>query len=98
LSHTPGPWVVSDGEFTDGFVEAVNNGPNTIAGIMPVPERSANARLIAAAPELLEACKEARNCLASALQAMEDEGLGVYAADNLAMKALDAAIAKAEGR
>ena len=58
--HTPGPWLnggsAKDGEFTNWFVSAP---PNCIA---VCPERDgsseANARLIAAAPELLAACRE----------------------------------------
>lgn len=47
----------------------------------------ANARLIAAAPELLEACKAAEANLSPE-----------YASDHLVMRLLRVAIAKAEGR
>lgn len=65
--HTPGPWTISD-ESDDFWMTVIANGkivanvnPETFySGVcdlveMPVNE---NARLIAAAPELLEALKE----------------------------------------
>jgi hypothetical protein len=64
IKHTPGPWVI------DGSVNAENldviNSEGRIAMIddsrstgWNVPTINANARLIAAAPELLEALKDA---------------------------------------
>ena len=53
--HTPGPWEVAKGG------RSVNAGLGKIrmeAGL-PSVEIQANMRLIAAAPELLEACREA---------------------------------------
>jgi hypothetical protein len=57
MAHTPGPWTlhldsipyVNCGEAGPAF------GPVVMAG--SVDEMMANARLIAAAPDLLEACK-----------------------------------------
>ncbi len=43
-AHTPGPWTVA-GESGDYFA--------TLADYSPIPATEANARLIAAAPELL---------------------------------------------
>jgi hypothetical protein len=59
LSHTPGPWTTSFAE--NGTVYAASlaepHGENLIA-YLPVNRReSANARLIAAAPQLLEAAQ-----------------------------------------
>lgn len=54
----------------------------------------ANAHLIAAAPELLEACRQASDMIAIML----DECGRVHGPALEAMNALDAAIAKAEGR
>ncbi len=55
-THTPGPWGYSEGE--------IYRGNNPIASVIPsfgwfrkTAEDEANARLIAAAPELLEQCK-----------------------------------------
>jgi hypothetical protein len=80
MSHTPGPWKVSDldqraVEGFDGFVVAdVRNWPKTD-----------DARLIAAAPELLEALK-------AMLNAPDEQ------ADIDAIHAAERAIAKAEGK
>lgn len=50
--HTPGPWNVAFGE--DGLViDAPESGICTVDS--PLSERAANAKLIAAAPDLLEA-------------------------------------------
>ena len=64
--HTPGPWIVHDCSPPDSDSERVivvrwqSNGL-TLAHLVnySVPERRANARLIAAAPELLDACQKA---------------------------------------
>lgn len=69
--HTPGPWSVNgldqphDKDRTVCFRTKAGN-PFYVAcvygeGVLvsPSPERLANARLIAAAPDLLEACKAA---------------------------------------
>ena len=64
--HTPGPWEVVPGTLgdEDRSISATSKGGNPIwigrvygGGItaMPDPRTTANARLIAAAPELLEA-------------------------------------------
>jgi hypothetical protein len=52
VTHTPGPWHVAGGT-DERFVDSGTNG--TVAKIAIKPEMSANARLIAAAPQLLEA-------------------------------------------
>lgn len=59
--HTPGPWSILDGAILSDKINAYGNfhiarfdrgdDPNTA-------EDYANARLIAAAPDLLEACKK----------------------------------------
>lgn len=63
-SHTPGPWIVHDFPYGTGTV-VVTNPPKSendkfvghvIASRTTCPDWEANARLIAAAPELLEAC------------------------------------------
>lgn len=56
-THTPGPWQVNSGmvETATGIPIAwMDRKPNN--GTMPV-ERDQNAKLVAAAPELLEALK-----------------------------------------
>jgi hypothetical protein len=64
MNHTPGPWTLSfGGSITDhGFT--VTNGADVIAERWPYyirnqAELAANARLIAAAPELLAALEAA---------------------------------------
>ena len=51
-THTPGPWGYSEGE--------IYRGNNPIASVIPsfTAEDEANARLIAAAPEMLEVLRE----------------------------------------
>jgi hypothetical protein len=88
--HTPGPW--SFGHMGDG--ERYWIGPDHMHQPVATADRDmpeANARLIAAAPDLLEALKLARSICHDAFKdtAMEwdEESMGV----------IDAAIAKAEG-
>ena len=86
--HTSGPW-----KFTDDFIAIYDEKCRCIANMdsesapeVGLKETLANAQLIAAAPELLEACKAALNS----------------GAINKGWKELrlliDRAIAKAEGR
>ncbi len=73
--HTKGPWHVLDGAI---LCEHVNDYGNFLIasfgrGDAPnTPEVFANARLIAAAPELLEACKEGLNAIATAREVIPD--------------------------
>jgi len=100
MAHTPGPWVTSDTKFANGIrteVEpAYECGPicSCIRTVNPRKVRTwdevdANAKLIAAAPELLDACKAAL--------AKEQEGAFRVTADELG-DILRAAIHKAEGK
>ena len=62
--HTPGPWFVPPPTYRTLYVEArVGNGMlQEVAACGPTEDpaqQAANARLIAAAPELLDACKAA---------------------------------------
>jgi hypothetical protein len=95
LTHTPGPWKFEkqDDGRSDGFIRAGEQysgavHPPAVArickrGLGRLDESVANARLIAAAPELLAACK------AMLLDRTRDDHTSRIAA---------AAIAKAEGR
>lgn len=110
--HTPGPWRYTDGgiidipknclEIADVYGADIHDdkrGPELL-------EAQANARLIAAAPELLEACKKSTkyieqlcatvNSYALQLGIMQNDKLKVYADDF--REQLDKAIAKAEGK
>ena len=93
-SFTPGPWAYEVGS-TRGHIKSVAPellpSTPTICKLLDCArsvahQREANSRLIAAAPELLEACKQAQICLADS---------GEY---SVTEKMLDAAIAKAEGK
>jgi hypothetical protein len=93
-SYTPGPWSFKKDEH-DGFY--IKSEVRTIADVrfLGVEDRtSANAHLIAAAPELLEAAKTARNVLA----ALVTGDLKAVKADSPALLALRTAITKAEGK
>lgn len=73
--HTPGPWTIADGYSNSGEADAigvVSKWPSewVIADVWKdsenlVVEAEANARLIAAAPDLLAALEEAKDVLAS---------------------------------
>lgn len=104
--HTPGPWpwkYTSDGKrivIGEGLVE----GPNgyEVAEVYsddcPAEIAEANARLISAAPELLEQCKLFERCLVYEIAGSErkgdDEGARLK---GLTLAMLRAAIAAAEG-
>ena len=66
VTHTPGPWAIEDctpGEST-GLRFAINSENNVIARTTDGwKEAQANARLIAAAPEMLEMCKLLEECM-----------------------------------
>jgi hypothetical protein len=94
MKHTPGPW-----EIVDDIIETVKAPWITVCRICLVgddgaPPKSesiveANARVIAAAPELLEACKR---MLAHIDGVKSDDDLFVC------RKLISDAIAKAEGK
>lgn len=88
-NHTPGPWAVNPFQ---AQVDAFNTGtPLPVCQLLwPTDVRSeaetfANARLIAAAPDLLEACEAAEQWLAG------------WASASPYIAQLQAAIAKARG-
>lgn len=85
--HTPGPWTVKRGQ-----VQAETSQGYVIIGLAPgwsLKEQQANLRLIAAAPELLEALKSALSVLQLWVDDPDDEEM---------LERLPALIAKAEGR
>lgn len=87
--YTPGPWFASE----DG--EVYSKPSYTSVAMVLMNERGAdNARLIAAAPELLEALKDARSML-SAVEVSDGEDGDPW---DRAISRIEAAIAKAEGR
>jgi hypothetical protein len=57
MKHTPGPWHVHDGDNRFLFVDSLTEG--SVCKIAANGHSEANAQLIAAAPELLEALEAA---------------------------------------
>jgi hypothetical protein len=93
--HTPGPWVARQSAHgpIDIFDSQERDVVTVYGGGVPSEHKQANARLIAAAPELLDALK--------AMDAAICEGFETQAGRMAGRKALiaaRAAIAKAEGR
>lgn len=77
--HTKGPWIA---EFTvpeegwNGFYILTKDERLYIAdaaGYQDMPERAANARLIAAAPDLLEACENALTCIEAMADRIDED-------------------------
>ncbi len=107
--HTPAPWNV---EFSDddpyGDILIRGNRRN-IAKLWlddaPVPayneQQKANAKLMASAPELLEALKEIVNCeinRRSDLETLSKRPNSLYTFSDARVKKAQAAITKAEGK
>lgn len=102
MGHTPGPWTIRS---TDDGKPAESGYPDTYAIIGPhedgekwvqipaVCDNEDNAVLIAAAPELLAACKAALIEIEAAWQA---EGT-YFGPDRDIDKKIKAAVARAEG-
>lgn len=79
MAHTKGPWKYTPGEFN---LDSTSEQPDsikswdgwyiaTIENIRSEGETLANARLIAVAPHLLEACQEAAKFIARCQKAIE---------------------------
>jgi hypothetical protein len=115
--HTPGPWAVAVDIFdNDGMPETAiqaMNGGATVAvaldfGLNNPDMRQANARLIAAAPDLLTELRKARAALKEQLEILiqshacpttglitDDTDLLAIESDQDLINSIDAAIAKA---
>jgi len=89
---TKGPWEVTPIQTVVNARTRVCIGAVTIDG-RPQKELTANAHLIAAAPDLYEACKTAEQELEQRYGANEGS-----AVDRAALKIIKTAIAKAEGK
>jgi hypothetical protein len=92
MSHTPGPWE-HDSEYRDDSEDCevwCGNGIGCVcsvhSGLLPEGSCKANARLIAAAPDLLKACEDS-------LSYLHGEPLGKTALEFI----LNNAITKAKG-
>lgn len=111
-SHTPGPWAITSQDGADFHVTAPDGDDDpwnvaVVVGACGYPDdprtgcTEGNARLIAAAPELLEALKAADEALAQ-FTAFEDDARHIMGNTNFAIvqqrrEQVRAAIAKAEG-
>mgnify|MGYP000990437160 CR=1 FL=1 len=95
--HTPGPWIVD----TDYIIQdGGTSDENTISIVGDQEEWKANAHLIAAAPELLDALDEAQQFILNGIQYgyinMPDKDCGDSALETPAK--IEAAIKKARGQ
>jgi hypothetical protein len=95
--HTPGPWVARHDGNGGNFWLKAPNGKYIISGCgccdspyLPSDNPDADARLIAAAPELLEALEKMRSVF------LDMDGTHGWA-EQAATEAADAAIRKAKG-
>lgn len=105
--HTPGPWVIIPGgdEWSSGRIATIEPKPETMVEtnywiVAEVnyrrDEHAANAKLIAAAPDLLDALIESRQVIATALKVGAPDWLDTddKVAQHTTVKKIDAAIAK----
>ena len=92
---TPGTWLLGEDQCVDETWSIVTTtGGSVIANVNDRHDRLANARLIAAAPELLEALRITRNRLHNAITSLGAST--VFATEGC--READVAIAKAGGR
>ena len=96
IKYTPGPWATFDGD--DAFIIMPAGRSGQIATVLKTganaADASANAYLLNAAPDLLEALKMARQCIAYCRKAHLD----VQSGEGIPVEVfIDAALAKAEG-
>ena len=94
--HTPGPWnlVMGCHDFT------IHAGTTIAEGNMDAVEWKANARLIAAAPELLEACEKALelfNCHTDTFMGVYRSPDEIDAIEHTARQMMREAVRKAKG-
>ena len=103
--HTPGPWLINresedviEGKLSIESVNAETQLSYFIAQVDECKSQEANARLIAAAPELLEACETLFRWLAAEdNHNLMPDFYERIALCNLAQEQARAAIAKAKG-
>ncbi len=98
--HTPGPWKFSAESIDPEWSVVTTAGGSVIANVNDRHDQPANASLIAAAPDMLEALKEALSHLdenARFLRDIQAHAGKVSDAFSSADK-VRAAIAKAEGK
>lgn len=94
MKHTPGPWFVQHSSHQGGLLIKPVPG-QVVAQCDELPEMQANARLIAAAPDLLAALKALRDYCWNNIAYFGDPVDGDAEANALD-RVVDAALAKAE--
>ncbi len=102
--HTPGPWETDRNNVHTGQIATIHHclnndwvevwSPNWPAD---EAEQEANARLIAAAPELLDALIEAVECGMVPISSAKDGGASTHSRQVRCADMIRAAIAKATG-
>lgn len=108
MSHTPGPWriqdagndtlwIVVDSTATDVGYISIAEARYGCDAARALGDNDANASLIAAAPLMYAALREARETLYTAVEVGVDL-LGFDPSEHVVIKRIDAAIAAAEGR
>jgi hypothetical protein len=99
--HTPGPWTLHPSKFDAGEIDirgAYNKDiPATAWGSMDAETHMANARLIAAAPEMYEALHKAHEMLCKQEDALRAMGCDEPDAESAILTAR-AILAKVEGK
>lgn len=95
VKHTPGPWEVSKGFHKNRIADSDDAAIGYALGSND--EAEANARLIAAAPEMLEALYEAEEYFDNRADADNDETGFVPNTEMKLLVSIRAAIAKATG-
>lgn len=104
MKHTKGPWEVCDDDTSvhspsqDMIVHTAEMPGDPAMYPQSFEEEEANARLIAAAPELLEALKIAEGELRAISEVISTYGVEECLQTVAELKKIRAAIAKAEGR
>ena len=111
--YTPGPWAIYRDSFLYGVRRSVDGWSQSICRVdwkiqgNPDGESQANARLIAAAPDLLERLKEARDAIASLpeyalggeniVRSQDGDIVGHYPIRDELLHHINAAISRATG-
>jgi hypothetical protein len=107
MSHTPGPWNIGDennqccevllGTLHNLTANVDRQDSNTGQIVITRDEMLANARLMAAAPDLLEACKLLMEHIKEGLVSVYEERADNGQPGVSACEAIESAIAKATG-
>jgi hypothetical protein len=87
VAHTPGPWTTSRDAVPEGIVQITVYAEQDGERVATVFQSEANAPLIAAAPDLLDACRDAEQYL----------GATESGPPSTLLRTVRAAIAKAQG-